>query len=105
MFDVGTQPVPRCPALGRMSRAERLRLLVNEVAAAGWLHCDRAEALQRLGNARVEERRAEVARAATLAERLLVAVGGRDGPLRRGARQGSRTRILFKNARQFSSRN
>ncbi len=68
--------------LGRMSRAERLRLLLNEVAVAGWLRCDRSEALQRLVNARVEERRAEVAGAATLAERLLVAVGGRDGPLR-----------------------
>ncbi len=68
--------------LGRKLGAERLSLLINEIAAAGWLGCNKTEALQRLWDARVEGRRAEVARADTLAERLLVAVGGRDDPLR-----------------------
>ncbi len=69
--------------LARLSRAERLKLLVSEVAAAGWLQCEPAEALQRLGDARVDERRAEVARGASLPERLLLAVGERDEPLRK----------------------
>jgi superfamily II DNA or RNA helicase len=54
---------------------------VNEVAAAGWLGCEPAQALERLGDARVDERRAEVARGASLPERLLLAVGHRNEPL------------------------
>jgi hypothetical protein len=69
--------------LAQLSRAVRLRLLVNEVAAAGWLQHESAEALQILGDARVDERRAEVARGVSLAERLLRAVGGRPEPLRK----------------------
>lgn len=68
--------------LARLSRAERLRLLVNEIAAAGWLHCEPAEALERLGDEGVDKRRADVARGASLPERLLIAVGGREQPLR-----------------------
>ncbi len=68
--------------LAQLSRAERLKVLVGEVAAAGWLACEPAEALQRLGDARVDERRAEVARGASLPERLLLAVGRRAEPLR-----------------------
>ena len=68
--------------LARLSRAERLKRLVNEIAAAGWLQCEPAEALERLGDEGVDKRRADVARGASLPERLLLAVGGRDQPLR-----------------------
>ena len=68
--------------LGRFSRAERLKVLINEVAAAGWLNYEPADALRRIGDARVDERRAKIASGASLAERLLLAVGGRDEPLR-----------------------
>lgn len=63
------------------SRAERLQQLVKEISPAGWLDCSSNEALRRLGDARVDELRAHVAKGATLAERLLRAVGGRCEPL------------------------
>ncbi len=69
--------------LARLSRAERLKQLLGEVAAAGWLKFEPAEALRLLGDAKMDERRADVARGASLAERLLRAVGGRDEPLRK----------------------
>lgn len=68
--------------LARQSRADRLKLLVNEVAAAGWLLCEPAQALQNLGDAGVDERRAVVARGTSFAERLLFAVGKKGEPLR-----------------------
>jgi superfamily II DNA or RNA helicase len=68
--------------LAQQSRADRLRLLVNEVAAAGWLRCEPAQALQMLGDSRVDERRAVVAHGNSLAERLLLAVGEKGEPLR-----------------------
>lgn len=68
--------------LAQLSRAERLKLLVNEIAAAGWLKCEPAEALQLLGDSRVDEQRAKVARGTSLAERLWIAVGEREQPLR-----------------------
>ena len=67
--------------LARLSRAQRLQRLINEVAAAGWLNCSPAEALHRLGDALVDQLRDEVARGGSLAERLLRAVGGRHEPL------------------------
>lgn len=67
--------------LAVLPRAERMKRLVDEVAAAGWLNCTPAEALQRLGNAQVDRLRAEVARETTLAGRLLRAVGGLPEPL------------------------
>jgi superfamily II DNA or RNA helicase len=63
------------------SRSERLRLLLNEIASAGWLDCSPEEALQRLGDAGVDQLRADVAQGATLPERLLRAVGNRREPL------------------------
>lgn len=60
---------------------ERLRRLVSEIAASGWLDGSPADALQRLGDAHVDERRALVAQGATMAERLLRAVGHRVEPL------------------------
>ena len=69
--------------LAPLSRAERLKLLVNEVAAAGWLQCEPAEALERLGDEGVDKRRADVARGASLPERLLLAVGGHKELLRK----------------------
>ncbi len=63
------------------SRAERLGRLLAEVAASGWLDGSPAVALQRLGDAGVDERRAHVAHGATLAERLLRAAGTRVEPL------------------------
>jgi superfamily II DNA or RNA helicase len=68
--------------LAQHSRADRLKFLVNEVAAAGWLCCDPAQALQILGDAGVDERRAAVACGSSLAERLLLAVGNKGEPLR-----------------------
>lgn len=67
--------------LASHSRAERLRRLLAELAASGWLDGSPADALNRLGDAGVDERRAHVAKGATLAERLLRAVGGRIEPL------------------------
>ncbi len=67
--------------LSRLSRVDRLRVLVSEVAAAGWLNCTQEAALQHLGDARVDELRAAVAGEPTLAARLLRAVGGRREPL------------------------
>lgn len=69
--------------LASLPRSERLRHLVNEIAAAGWLAYEPAEALHRLGDAKVDEQRAKVARGASLAERLWLAVGERDEPLRK----------------------
>jgi superfamily II DNA or RNA helicase len=68
--------------LAPLSRAKRLRRLLCEIAAAGWLDGTPEEALQRLGDAGVHERRNRVAQGKTTAERLLLAVGGRPGPLR-----------------------
>ena len=67
--------------LAPLSRTERLRRLLAEIAASGWLDGSPADALQRLGDAGVDERRAHVAQGATLAERLLRAVGKRVEPL------------------------
>jgi len=67
--------------LERLSRAVRLRHLLAEMAASGWLEASAEEALARLGDAGVDERRAHVAEGATLAERLLRAVGNRIDPL------------------------
>jgi superfamily II DNA or RNA helicase len=67
--------------LYEVSRAQRMILLVREVTAAGWLNCSPEEAVQRLGNAQVDQRRAQVAKGDTLAARLLLAMGGRRDPL------------------------
>jgi superfamily II DNA or RNA helicase len=64
------------------SRADRLKHVIGEVAAAGWLNCPPGEALKQLGDAGVDERRLRVAEGTTLAERLLLAVGNRQEPLR-----------------------
>ncbi len=66
----------------QLSRAERLKLLLNEIAAAGWLKCQPAEALRLLGDSQVDEQRAKVAHGASLPERLWIAVGEREQPLR-----------------------
>jgi superfamily II DNA or RNA helicase len=67
--------------LAPLSRAERLRRLLAEIAASGWLDGSPADALAHLGDAGVDERRAHVAQGATLAERLLRAAGNRVEPL------------------------
>lgn len=67
--------------LAPLSRAERLRLLLAEISASGWLDGSPEDALARLGDAGVDERRAHVAQGATLAERFLRAVGSRIEPL------------------------
>ena len=67
--------------LAPLSRAERLRPLLAEIAASGWLDGSPADALAHLGDAGVDERRAHVAQGATLAERLLRAAGNRVEPL------------------------
>ena len=68
--------------LASLSRTERLQHLLAEAAAAGWLKHSADEALRILGDARVDELRAHVAEAPTLAKRLLRAVGNREEPLR-----------------------
>lgn len=68
--------------LAALSRSKRLEILVHEIAPAGWLAHGPAQAIRILGDAKVEELRAKVAAAATLPERLHVAVGGRLEPLR-----------------------
>jgi superfamily II DNA or RNA helicase len=67
--------------LAPLSRAERLRRLLAEIAASGWLDGSPADALARLGDAGVDARRAHVAQGATLAERLLRAAENRVEPL------------------------
>ena len=69
--------------LASRARVERLRALLAEVSAAGWLDGSPEEALHRLGDSQVDERRAHVAAGDTLAQRLLRAVGDRVGPLRK----------------------
>jgi len=68
--------------LAFLSRAERLRHLLAELAGGGWLQHSADEALRILGDAKVDELRAHVAEASGLAERLLRAVGSREEPLR-----------------------
>jgi len=67
--------------LAPLSRAERLRYLLEEIASSEWLDGSPAKALEILGDAGVDERRAHVAQGATLAERLLRAAGNRVEPL------------------------
>lgn len=67
--------------LSGMPRTKRLRLLLNEVASAGWMDGTVQDALDSLGNEQVDRLRAAVAGQASLAERLLCAVGGRREPL------------------------
>jgi superfamily II DNA or RNA helicase len=67
--------------LASRSRAERLRLLVEEIAPAGWLDRSTTEVLKRLGDAKVDALRAGVAQGTGLADKLLRAVGGRRDPL------------------------
>ena len=68
--------------LTALSRADKLKRLLDEIAPAGWLKCAPEDALRILGDAQVEALRAKVAQAQTLAERLLLAVGNRVEPLR-----------------------
>lgn len=68
--------------LGRLSRAERLQLLLSEIAGAGWLGYEPGEALRVLGDAHVDALRANVAQGSDLIERLMRAVGNHDEPLR-----------------------
>ena len=67
--------------LSGLPRTKRLRLLLNEAAAAGWIDRSAQEALDFLGNEQVDRLRAAVASGGSLAERLLYAVGGRCEPL------------------------
>jgi superfamily II DNA or RNA helicase len=67
--------------LGSLPRAERLRLLVAEAATAGLLSVSADEAVEVLGNSRVEQIRATIRLETTLAGRLFRAVGGRRDPL------------------------
>jgi hypothetical protein len=61
---------------------ERLGLILTEAGAAGWLKCSPAEALDKIADATLDERRRAVAEGADLAERLLRAVAGDVDPLR-----------------------
>lgn len=90
-FDTESKPVPclmwgnalllDTVQLSNCSRAQRLSLLVKELAGAGWLAFSTEEALQCLGDARVDQLRAEVKRGFNLVERLQIAVGELCEPL------------------------
>lgn len=67
--------------LSALSRTERLMVLLEEASAAGLLPVRPLDALDRLGNRRMDDLRAAVCSAATLPERLLLAVGSRREPL------------------------
>ena len=67
--------------LAALSRTARLQCLLAEVAAAGWLQHEPAEAMRILGGAHMDSLRARVAQGSTLAEKLLIAVGNHEGPL------------------------
>jgi superfamily II DNA or RNA helicase len=62
--------------LEALKQRERLELILTEAAAAGWLAHSAAEALGKIADATLEERRRAVAESAELAGRLLGAVGG-----------------------------
>lgn len=68
--------------LVQLPRHARLRRVLAEVAAAGWLAESEETASQRIGDADVDKRRKHVAQGETLAERLLRAVSNRVEPLR-----------------------
>lgn len=70
------------PQLERMSRMDRFEYLLTELATAGWLKESHREAANILCNAKVDELREKVAQGATLAERLILAVGKREQPLK-----------------------
>ena len=67
--------------LMKLSRSDRIMLLVNEIAGTGWLRYQVREALGMLGDEQLDKLRATVASGSTLAERLLLAVGRRAEPL------------------------
>lgn len=69
--------------LRALPRARRLRLLIQEAAAAGLLRMSLEDAIDDLGNGRVDELRAAVREQGSLAERLLRAIGGRRDVLTR----------------------
>ncbi|HYN78383.1 MAG TPA: DEAD/DEAH box helicase family protein, partial [Lamprocystis sp. (in: g-proteobacteria)] len=62
--------------LDALPRQDRLLLVLREASTAGWLNCGPDEAIRHIADATLDARRAEVAAAATLAGRLLQAVGG-----------------------------
>ncbi len=64
-----------------LPRHQRLECLLAEMACAGWLRCSAQDALLSISDARADEQRAKVAAGASLAERLLLAVGHREEPL------------------------
>lgn len=68
-------------ALQAYSRADRIHALLIEMASVGWLSLSLAEAVQLLGDSRVDALRAVVAAGETLADRLAIAVGRRREPL------------------------
>lgn len=67
--------------LAPLSRAERLKRILGELGASGWIDSSPEDALSHLGDAGVESRRARVAEGESLGERLLRAVGERQEPL------------------------
>ncbi|MGE3476436.1 MAG: DEAD/DEAH box helicase [Rhodospirillaceae bacterium] len=67
--------------MARLSRRERYRAVLRELAPAGWLRMNVDEAVSSLADFGYEDRRQHVANGATLAERLLRAVGGQRQPL------------------------
>ncbi|WP_295623071.1 DEAD/DEAH box helicase [uncultured Lamprocystis sp.] len=62
--------------LEALPHRERLRLVLTEAAAAGWLDRTPADALAHIADVTLEDRRRAVAAGADLTERLLRAVGG-----------------------------
>ncbi len=69
--------------LDQMPLTERLTVVLTELGNAGALRCSVGEALVQLIDTQVSSRRAHVAAGKNLETRLLRAVGGKPGPLRR----------------------
>jgi superfamily II DNA or RNA helicase len=68
--------------LEALPRRDRLRLILTEAAAAGWLNCSPSDGLDRIADATLDDRRREVACGADPAARLLLAVAGELDALR-----------------------
>lgn len=68
--------------LSLLSRAARLKRIVEEISTEGWLNSSVDKAIEILGDSNVEERRRFVSLGSSLEERLLRAVGKRSDPLK-----------------------
>ncbi|WP_082673894.1 DEAD/DEAH box helicase [Thiohalocapsa sp. ML1] len=76
-------------ALEDLPQRERLRLILTEAAAASWLTRSPSDALGRIADATLDERRRAVAQGADLPDRLFLAVAGDVDTLRSALGDGA----------------